>query len=178
MGHPCPETQMEERKKNPSKKGEIIKKKLDVHHFTRSLLQTWWSKTNVMMMRRRERKAAWLIMIDSFRALSSPPSLPLSLWLDYGDVFSLSSPHPILLSRSLQFFLRISVAFPCASLFIHPLEKEAVNLTPAPPCPLTHRTSLHLSPHSSISLSYPSLSLFFSSLSFIHSCQFGTLFFV
>lgn len=106
-------------------------------------------------------------MIDSFRALSSPPSLPLSLWLDYGDVFYLSPPppnpsHPILLSLSLRFFsLHISAAFPCVCLFIHPLEKEAVNLGPAPPHPLSHRTSLHLSPtFIHLSLSSPSLSLF------------------
>lgn len=122
-------------------------------------------------MRWRERKASWLIMIDSFRALSSPPSLPLSLWLDYGDVFPLSSPpHPILLSLSLHFFLHISVAFPCACLFIHPLEKEAVNLAPAPPCLLTHipsslPTFIHLSPiHHCLSFS-PLSSLFSLALS-------------
>lgn len=108
-------------------------------------------------------------MIDSFRALSSPPSFPLSLWLNYGDIFYLSSPPPPSFSPFSAIFLHISVAFPCACLFIHPLEKEAVNLAPAPPHPLTHRTSLHLSLHSSISLSYLSLLLFFSSLSPSHS---------
>lgn len=120
-------------------------------------------------------------MIDSFRALSSPPSLPLSLRLDYGDVLYLSPPPqpPIPLFLTLHFFLlHISAAFPCVCLFIHPLEREAVNLGPAPPRPLTRHTSLHLSPHSSISPSYPSLSLFSLSLRLIHSCQFGTFFFL
>lgn len=57
-------------------------------------------------------------MIDSFRALSSPPSLPLSLRLDYGDVLYLSPPpHP-----SLPYSTFFSPPYICRlplCLFIH-----------------------------------------------------------
>lgn len=59
-------------------------------------------------------------MIDSFRALSSPPSLPLSLslWLDYGDVFYLSSPPIPSFSPFLYVFSPYICRLPLC-LFIH-----------------------------------------------------------
>lgn len=108
----------------------------------------------------------WLIQGSLISPLA--PSLFMAwLWRCFPSLIAPPS-HPSLPFST--FFLHISVAFPCACLFIHPLEKEAVNLAPAPPCLLTHipsslPTFIHLSPiHHCLSFS-PLSSLFSLALS-------------
>lgn len=103
-------------------------------------------------------------MIDSFRALSSF-SLAPSLYGLIIETCSISH-YPIPHSLSLH-FLSIHLSPSPVCLFILPLKKGAVTPAPPPPRPLTHHTSPHLSLHSSVYLSHPSLSLFFCSLSLL-----------
>lgn len=81
------------------------------------------------------------------------PSLPLSLWLDYGDVFHLSSPpptsHPSLPFSA--FSLHISVAFPCLFIYSPPGKGGCQSLPSVSPSsnlphiPSSFPTRIHLS---------------------------------
>lgn len=106
-------------------------------------------------------------MIDSFRALSSF-SLAPSLYGLIRETCSISHyPHPSLPFSTLS--LHTSVAFPCVySSFPW---KRRLSLPPRPATSPSshHHASPHLSLHSSIYLSHPSLSLFFCSLSLLLS---------
>lgn len=94
-------------------------------------------------------------MIDSFRALSSFSSLPLSLWLII-ETCSLSHyPHPSLLFSTRS--LRTSVAFPC--VFIHPSPgKEGCHSRRAT-SPSSHPPRIPSSLPTFIHLSFPSITV-------------------